>query len=151
MPTFSRRLASLILLVGLAGCGGPKVDVSSEGRVEVEVGDTKVEAVTDDLAEVKIPADFPTDVHIPAGGKPQVAGQIAGTRVLTLKYTGVALEGLAEEIRTKMLAAQWTEDSGLVSPDAAVYAFSKGDRLAAYTIGKSESQLDVSINLSSKQ
>ena len=112
--------------------GGGKADVDLSGqRFSAKTDEGEVEIST--KGDVKIPSDFPKDVHVYKGAKVLMAGKQAEGMMLTLE-TGDGMEKVSEIYADRMVEAGWTEESSMNMGRAALLVFAKGDKMATVTV-----------------
>lgn len=159
--------AMIILSVFLSGCGkslsqkasekaaeklietqsGGKADVDiSKGNIKVETDEGKVESGED----VKLPADFPTDVYVIEGKiKSTISDQDNGGQTISIE-TDKSVAEISAIYQEKFKADGWKITGTMNFGDSATVAAEKDDRSASVIAGKSDNKTSIVITVGKK-
>ena len=126
----------LAAAVALGGCGGDRVEAAAVAAAEVATAEPVAAAQPAPTAEpvaapVALPAWFPADVYLPAEHVVAEVDEDRGAHAVELRTRGEVID-IAEQARTAMLAAGWSENhySPIDTRGGASMYYRKGDRSA---------------------
>lgn len=147
-------VAALSLALVLGACGKSPEEKAAELAIKAATGGdatverdgdaTKMTVQTDQGAMtvqsgegLRVPADFPGDLYLPAGYKVENVTQIGPMSSVVLGLPG-SPQAMAQEITGKMAAGGWQTAMSMQHGDGAMVSFSKDKRSATYSLSPSQ-------------
>ena len=147
-------LAALTLVASLPACKkaqdaavesaieratGAKVDVKDGGAnmtIKTEQGDLSI-TTAQDGDSVALPADFPTDIFLPAEHRVASAMDMAGMKMVNLTTAGT-VAALSSEVEKTMQAGGWKREMAMQADGSSTLMYSKDKRQVVYQLVKAE-------------
>jgi hypothetical protein len=135
-----KRASESIAEQAIERASGDKVDIEQDGdtvSIKTEQGEMKV-ATAQDGGSVALPADFPTDVFLPAQRTVSSAMDMGGMKAVNIA-TSAALAQVSSDVETGMQAQGWKREMSMQSSaDSSTLIYSKDQRQAVYQLIKGE-------------
>jgi hypothetical protein len=147
----SRLCLLAILIAGVAGLGGCKrageavaeraietasgdtVDIEQHGdtvSIKTDEGEMKV-ATAQDGGSVALPADFPTDVFLPAQRAVNSAMDMGGMKMVNVT-TSAAPAAVSADVEKAMQAQGWKREMAMQAEGSSTLIYTKDQRQAVY-------------------
>lgn len=126
--------------------GKAKVDISGESlSIKTEDGEVNISGGDN----VKIPADFPSDVYQYEGGKIMTVMQMQGNTSVSYGCAEKPSK-VTETYKSKMGQNGWTVLQTMDMGEQQMVTFSKGERVATIIVGKSDEETFISLTLATQ-
>jgi len=164
-------VALVVLGVSVCGCGkkdqdkvsvkksGREIEITSpDAKTRINTSDRKVEITGPDGSKfvggksVKVPADFPSDVHV-YNAATVVASSRKGSNFMLVLVSKDDPQKILETYASKMKASGWTEQSATSMGPLTMRHYAKGKRQAGLSVvtDNEKGQTTVSLTVSEKK
>ena len=118
---------------------GSKVDIDKDGNsmtIKTEQGDLSI-TTAQDGDSVALPADFPTDIFLPAEHRVASAMDMAGMKMVNLTTAGT-VAALSSEVEKTMQAGGWKREMAMQADGSSTLMYSKDKRQVVYQLIKAD-------------
>ena len=153
-PHLLPALAALVIASALPACKkaqdaavesaieratGSKVDIDKDGNsmtIKTEQGDLSI-TTAQDGDSVALPADFPTDIFLPAEHRVASAMDMAGMQMVNL-VTRAGVSALSADVERHMQAGGWKREMAMQAGGGNTLMYSKDKRQVVYQMLKAD-------------